>query len=216
MVAIEDLLRLIEIDVVLSQFRPGQLSDRFDVTDDDGIFRAGRRNEIEPFQFALGLREHIGRRLSRLEPGAQLRNLLIGPGIAFAKLLLDRLELLPQISFALRVGKLRRHIFLQLLLDLRDLKLRRDVSLDRTQSLGDVELFENRLLLGNIDIEIGREKIDQLFRVLDAAHEDARPFGRVGQQIEQLRGGVAQISKLRFELFCLRRRNRIEQCDFRF
>ena len=67
MIAIENLLRLIEIDIVFAQFRPRQLRDRFDVADDDGILRAGRRNEIEPLQFALGLRQHIGRRFRFLE-----------------------------------------------------------------------------------------------------------------------------------------------------
>ena len=106
MIAIEDLLGLIEIDVVLAQFRPGKFSDRFDVTDDDGILRAGRRNKIEPLQFPLGLRQHIGRRFRFLEPRSQLRDLLIGAGIAFAEFLLDRLQLRAQISLALRIGEL--------------------------------------------------------------------------------------------------------------
>src|ERR1700676_2835987 len=48
-IAIEDLLRLIEIEVVFAEFRPGQIGNRLDIADDHGILRAGRGNKIEPF-----------------------------------------------------------------------------------------------------------------------------------------------------------------------
>ena len=131
MVAIEDLLRLIEIDVVFGYFRPGKFRNRFDIGNDDRILRTGRRNEIEPFQFALSLRQNVSRRFRLFEPRAQLGDLLIGAGLAFTQFLLDGLELLAQIGFALRIGKVRRHIFLQLLLDLRYLELRGDMDLHR-------------------------------------------------------------------------------------
>jgi len=131
MVAIQDLLRLIEIDIVLGYFRPGKFRDRFEVSNYDRIFRTGRRDEIEPFQFALGLRQDVSRRFRLFEPGAQLSDLLIGASLAFTQFLLDGLELLAQIGFALCIGKLRRDVFLQLLLDLRDLELRGDMGLHR-------------------------------------------------------------------------------------
>ena len=58
-IAIQNLLCLIEIEVVLAQFIPRQIGDDFDITDNDRKFRAGRRNEIEPLQFALGLLHHF-------------------------------------------------------------------------------------------------------------------------------------------------------------
>src|SRR6202030_2377474 len=48
-IAVEDLLRLIEIEVVFAEFRPGQIGNRLDIADDHGILRAGRGNKIEPF-----------------------------------------------------------------------------------------------------------------------------------------------------------------------
>src|SRR6266446_5341148 len=48
MIAVENLLRLIEIEVVFAEFRPGQIGDRLDIADDHGILRAGRGNKIEP------------------------------------------------------------------------------------------------------------------------------------------------------------------------
>src|SRR5216683_5573706 len=106
MIAVENLLGLIEIEIVVAQLRPRQFRNRFDVADDDGIFGARWRDEVEPLQLALSLREHIRRRLRFLESCAQLRNLLIRSGIAFAKLLLNGFELRTQIRFALRIGKL--------------------------------------------------------------------------------------------------------------
>ena len=126
MVAIENLLGLVEIEIVLAHFRPGQIGDGLDVADDDGIFRAGRRNEIEPLQFALGLGHDLRRRLrffERLRNCATCSSVPVSPSPSSR---LDRLDLLAQISAALRVGELRLHILLQLLLDLRDLELRRD------------------------------------------------------------------------------------------
>ena len=49
MIAVENLLRLIKVEVVLAQFRPGEIGDNFDVADDDGVFGAGWRNKIEAF-----------------------------------------------------------------------------------------------------------------------------------------------------------------------
>ena len=60
-------------------------------------------------------------------------HLFFRAGIAFAQFALDRLHLLAQISAALRVGELRLHVLLQLLLDLRDLELRRNARLHRAR-----------------------------------------------------------------------------------
>ena len=84
MVAIEDLLCLIEIKVVLAQFVPRQIGDDLDVTDDDGELRAGRRNEIEPLQFALGLFHHFLWRLRFFEALAQLLGLFFAASLRLA------------------------------------------------------------------------------------------------------------------------------------
>jgi hypothetical protein len=52
----------------------------------------------------------------------------------------------------LRIGELRGDIFLQLLLDLGDLELRRDLFLDCAHALVDVELLKQRLLLRDIHV----------------------------------------------------------------
>ncbi len=67
MIAIQNFLRLIKIKIVLAQFRPRQLRDGFNIADDHGILRAGRRDNVEAPQFPIGLREHFLRRLCLLK-----------------------------------------------------------------------------------------------------------------------------------------------------
>ncbi len=172
-IAIENLLGLIEVEIVLAQFRPRQIRDNLDVTDDDGEFRTRRGNKVEPLQFAVGLRHDLGGRFRLLEAFAQLLYLLFAATLSFAQLMLDRSDLRTQVSAALRIRELRRHILLQLLLDLRDLELRGNLLLDRVDPLFNVDFLKERLFLGNIDIQIWREEIGELFGVVD----DSVPSG---------------------------------------
>jgi hypothetical protein len=62
--------------------------------------------------------------------------------LGLTELMLNRFELGPQICATLCIGKLGRDIFLQSLLDLSDLKLRRDVLLHCAHAFLDVQLLE--------------------------------------------------------------------------
>src|SRR5919198_2074301 len=104
MIAIENFLRLIEIEIILAQFIPRQVGDDLNVTDNDRKLWTRSRNEIEPFQFALGLLHHRFWRLRFLEPSAQLFGLFLAATLALAQFVLDRLELRPQVRAPLRVG----------------------------------------------------------------------------------------------------------------
>src|SRR5438093_4286301 len=84
MVAIEDLLGLFEIKVVFAQLIPWKIGNDLDVTDNHREFRTGGWNEIEPFQFALGLFHHLRRRVSFLEPFAQLLRLFFAASLGLA------------------------------------------------------------------------------------------------------------------------------------
>src|SRR5712692_3447044 len=215
MVAIKNLLCLIEIEIVLAQFVPGKVGDDLDVTDDDGKFGTGWRNKIEPFQFALRLLHHLFRRIRFRQASAQLFHLLIAAGLVFTEFVLDRFDLRTQIGAPLRIGKLRRDVLLQFFLDLRDLQLGGDMSLDRADSLFDVRFFENRLLLCNIDIQVRRQKISELFRSRDVQDHQARLLRRFRRKLEQSRSRIAQVSERRFPFLALRRRNGFHQIDFR-
>src|SRR5438105_2244742 len=123
MVAIKNLLRLIEIEIVLAEFIPGEIGHDLDVADDDGKLRAGRRDKIEPFQFALRLLQHFFRRICFLQSRAQLLHLFVAPGFVFTELVLDRFDLRSQISAPLRIGKLGGDVLLQFFLNLGDFEM---------------------------------------------------------------------------------------------
>src|SRR5438132_8532135 len=118
MIAIEDLLGLVEIEIILAQFRPRQLCDRFDIAHDHGILRAGRWDNLEPPQLPIGLCEHFFRRFCLLESLPQSLD-LIGRAGLLAQLALDGFHLFAQLGASLRLGKLPLHVLLQLLLNLR-------------------------------------------------------------------------------------------------
>ena len=124
MVAIEDSLCLVEVEIVLAQFVPWQIGNNLNVTHDHRKLGTCRWNEIQPLQFALRLFHHCFRRIRFLQASAQLLCLFFTAALVLTQFMLDRLELRTQISAPLRVGELRRNVFLQSLLDLRDLKLR--------------------------------------------------------------------------------------------
>ena len=156
------------------------------------------RDEIEPAQFALDIFHHGWRRLGVLEFLAQLRPLLLRAAF-FAELLLNRLHLFAQVGAALRIGELRLHILLQLLLDLRDLELRRDARLHRAHPLLEVVLFQQGLLLRDVDVQVRPEKIGQLFGVFEREHNRPGLLRHVGRKLEQFCGRIAEIAELRLE-----------------
>ena len=106
--------------------------------------------------------------------------------------------MLTQIRASLRLGKLRLHILLKFLLDLRDLQLRRDRFLHHGQPLFNIELLEDRLFLRGIDIQIRREEIGELLGILDAQHHCARLLGHIRREFQKLRRRVTQVPESRF------------------
>ena len=79
-------------------------------------------------------------------------------------------------------------VLLQFFLNLRYLELRGDVFLNFEHALLDIELFEKRLLLGDIDIQIGRQKIRQLLRIVNVQDHQTRLLRYFRRQFEQMRG----------------------------
>src|ERR1700757_4250097 len=105
-IAIEDLLCLIEVEIVLAQFVPWQIGNDLDVADDHRKLRARRRYKIEPLQFALRLFHYCFRRVRFLESRPQLLRLFFAAALGLTQFMLDRFELRTQINAPLCVGKL--------------------------------------------------------------------------------------------------------------
>src|SRR5207248_6364243 len=104
MVAIEDLLGLIEIEVVFAQLVPRKIGNDLDVTHNHREFRTGGWNEIEPLQFALALFHNRFWRVSFFESVSQLLRLFFATGLGPASFPFDGLNLRVQISRPLCIG----------------------------------------------------------------------------------------------------------------
>src|SRR5438132_882502 len=87
--------------------------------------------------------------------------------------------------------------------------------LHSTNALFDIQLFENRLLLRNIDVQVLRQKISELLGVIDVQDHQTHLLWRIGCQFEEFYSRVPQIAEGRFPFLGLWRQNQVRQIDFR-
>src|SRR5205814_600349 len=105
------------------------------------------------------------------------------------------------------------HVFLQSLLNLSNLELRRDLLLHGANTLLDIELLEDCLLLRNIDVQVRRQKISELLGVLDIEDHQTRLLRRVRRQLKQSRSRIAQVPESRFPFLGFWRLAGLRQID---
>ena len=101
-----------------------------------------------------------------------------------AELALDRLQLLVEIIFALRLLHLPLHAAADLLLDLQHAELALHEGEDHLEPARRIELAKQRLLVGNLDRQVRSDRVGERRRILDLAELDAG-FGR--QPLVELR-----------------------------
>ena len=119
------------------------------------------------------------RQLERLEPLPQLLELGL-LGVAFAELLLDRLQLLAQEELALALLELRLHLRLDLRAELEHLELAVQDQRDLAQALLDVDELEQLLLLVGLQAQRRRDEVAERARIVDVR-------GRELQLLRQVR-----------------------------
>ncbi len=91
-----------------------------------------------------------------------------------AELALDRLQLLVQIIFALRLLHLALHAAADLLLDLQHAELAFHEGEHHLEPARRIELTEQRLLVGDLDRQVRGDRVGQRRRIFDLAELDAR------------------------------------------
>src|SRR5205814_8221075 len=106
------------------------------------------------------------------------------------------------------------HVFLQSLLNLSNLELRRDLILHGANTLLDIELLEDCLLLRNIDVQVRRQKISELLGVLDIEDHQTRLLRRVRRQLKQSRSRITQVPEGCFPFLGFWRPDGLGQIDF--
>ncbi len=109
MVLVEDLPRVLEVEVVLGELGPRQRDDPVEVGADDAVLGGGRRQLLEPGELAERGLQHVLGQVLLLDLAAQLVDLGLLL-VALAELVLDRLQLLPEEELALALVDLARDL----------------------------------------------------------------------------------------------------------
>ena len=97
---------------------------------------------------------------------------LVATVLGLAKLLLDRLHLLVEIVLALRLLHLTLHAVADLLLDLQHADLAFHQAEDALEPLADRVELEQLLLLGDLERQVGGDRVGELGRLLDLVDRD--------------------------------------------
>ena len=87
------------------------------------------------------------------------------------------------------------------------------MSLHSAQPFPDIKLFQNCLLLRHWNIEIGRQEIRELLRVIDIADNGSSFLRHIWSQLRKPRCAVAQILELCLPFAALLRYDRLRQID---
>src|SRR5678815_1532164 len=213
-IAVENALSAVQVEVVLAQLVPRQLGDRFDVAHDDRIFRTGRWDVIETLQFALGLLEHCLWRTRFGELFAQLLDLLLDALLLLAEFALNRADLFAQIGTPLQVREFRADILLQLLLNSRDLELGTDLVVNRSHPPRDIQFLEQLLLLRRVEIQAVRHEVRELAGVGEVHQDRAQFLRRTRREFEKLQRRFPQTFHRGFPFGIANgRRDRLEHVD---
>ena len=178
MVLVEDPLGFLDVVLQLRLLAPGQAEQHVEIVARDGRLGRHRRHRLELLELRLGLGAGFLGELGALDLLGELGELVALAFLAgIAELALDRLQLLVQIIFALGLLHLALDARADLLLDLKHAKLALHEGEGHFEPLHRVELGEQRLLVGHLDVDVGGDRVGELGRLLDLAELD-RGLGR--------------------------------------
>ncbi len=134
-----------------------------------------------------------------VELAPQLRELCL-VGVAFAELLLDRLELLAEEVLALRRLHLGLHLRLDLRAELEGLELAAQDGRQAAEARLDVRLLEQLLLLGDREAHRRADEVRELARRVDVRDGQLELGGQVGSQVDDPREETLDVLRERLDL----------------
>ena len=168
-VAIEDLARRFQVEPVLRHLPPRQPRDHVEVRTRDVVLGGLRRHLPQALELAVGDFLRFGREARRLEPLAELGELVVGR--LFAELLFDHLQLLAQHVLALVLVEPRLDLFLDLVAHLEHLQLLGEELVEALEAPRDVRGGEQLRLGGQGDVEVRGDEVGELAGVVDALED---------------------------------------------
>jgi hypothetical protein len=196
-VFVESFARLDGIDPVGSRHAPRHVQDPVDVRAEHLVLGRCGAHAAQSIELAHRHDVHRFGQLCVLDALAQLRQLV---ALALAELLLDRLELLPQVVLPLRVGHLLLRLRLDLALQLEQRDLARQRAGDRLQLLQQVLLFEERLLVGRLHVDQRCQHVREPQRVIDVHDDATQLLGKPCRQRQRLLDQLLDAAHVRVDL----------------
>ncbi len=176
MILFEDVLSLLQVDGLGPRLGPRDRQQPVEIVAHHGRFRRHRRHVAQLLQLRLGLDAGFLGQARLLDALFQLKQ-FVASVVGLAQLALDRLHLLVQIIFALGLLHLPLHAAADLLLDLQDADLAFHQAIDLLQPRRDDDGFEQGLLVGDLDRQMGGDRVRQLGRIGDL-RDGAEGLGR--------------------------------------
>ena len=170
-VLVEDPLGLDDVQLLLGLLAPGQRQHPVDVVAHHRRLGRHRRHHAQLLQLLLDLGLRLLRQVLLLGALLQLGQLVLEL-VAVAELLLDRLHLLVEVVLLLRLLHLLLDARPDLLLDLQDLDLRLHQLVEARQPLRRRVHLEDRLLVGQLELQLPDHRVGQLAGILDGLHRD--------------------------------------------
>ena len=189
-VAVEDLLRFLDVDLLLLGLVPGQREDPVDVVPHDGRLGGHRRHHLQLADLFLAAVLGVLRERVLGELLLQLLDLVLEL-VALAELLLDRAHLLVEVVLLLGLLHLLLDPSTDALLDLEDLDLGAHVAEHTLEPFGGIFDLQQSLLVFELHAQMRHDGIGQARRIVDRGDRHDH-FGRnlLVQLHVVLEGGV--------------------------
>ena len=170
-VGIEHGFRLHDVVADDGLLLPGDGQDPVEVVAHHRRLGRHRAHGAQLLQLAQGLLPRLLAQLGGVDARLKLGGLVLAV-LALAQLLLDRLQLLVQVVFALRLLHLPLHAVADALLHLQHAHLALHVGEDALEPLGHAIGLQQFLLLGDLDGKVRGDRVRQLARILDLVDRD--------------------------------------------
>ncbi len=200
MVLVEDAPRLLDVDRLLLGQRPRQFDQPVEIGAHHAVFAGGFGHALQPAQFLacgiLDLLRHLGVGDGLVELG-HLGGLAL---LALAELALDRGHLLAQQHLALAFVERRLGLPADLLRQAQDFDAMREQPRDLVHPRGNVDGFENLLLLVRLDIHVGGCEVGERRGRIDRLDGGEQILRHLRQQLDRLDRLRLQIDEARLDL----------------
>jgi hypothetical protein len=187
-----------DVEVVGRLLGPGQLDQPLQVGADDAVLGRRGRQFRQPPELPVGRFARLLGQPGRLDFVLQFfdfGDLLV----LFAELVLDRFQLLAEEELALAFVDFGLDLGLDLGAELDHFQLAGEDLREVAQPFGDVDFFQQLLLLGGLDPQRPGDQVGERARVVDVGDGQLQLLRQVGDLLDDLREGALDVAAERLQ-----------------